>query len=136
MKIEKAAIILRWGLEGGGEEVLGRKDSENNWVGFWVEGSSFGLDDNDDEVYNSWKTDEVNSIKEALNLLYEDWWQFVVMDIHTEFKTLIYEYIMKKTKNSKINNPQFKLNTDYCDDSGSKESTKSEGSSQPSLFES
>ena len=45
------AVIAEIGFEGGGVTIYGSQ-SEGIWT-FWTEGSSMGMDDNDDEVWGS-----------------------------------------------------------------------------------
>jgi hypothetical protein len=67
------------GVEGGGITIYG---SQSNGVwSFWTEGSSMYLDDNDDEAWQSWTSEPVNSLDLVLP---KDWPIFYPSEIHPD----------------------------------------------------
>jgi hypothetical protein len=85
--VEKETV-LELGVEGGGVTVFRTRHDRGEWH-FHVEGSSMYLDDNDDEVWRSWSTEPVCSIKTALREVADDgcWVFFWPIAIHPEYRT-------------------------------------------------
>ena len=73
-------VVARIGVEGGGEDLFGRRDGDA-WS-FWKEGSSWGLDDDGEEVVTKWATEPVSDLAA---LLPEHWPMYYPLAIHPEF---------------------------------------------------
>ena len=73
-------LVADIGLEGGGTTIYGRQQ-DGIWS-FWQEGSSMGLDDDDNEFCSSWKSQPVQDLSLALP---HDWPMFYPSKINTEF---------------------------------------------------
>ncbi len=69
------------GVEGGGLTIYG-KQAGSSWT-FWTEGTSWGLDENDDEECRSWTTEPVADLNSVLPA---NWPLFFPVEIHPEFK--------------------------------------------------
>ncbi|MGA2702229.1 MAG: hypothetical protein ABSH35_14185 [Isosphaeraceae bacterium] len=69
------------GLEGGGLTIHGRQEG-GSWV-FWTAGSSIALDENDDEKWRYWTTEQVADLNSVLPA---EWPLFFPMEIHPEFR--------------------------------------------------
>lgn len=66
--------------EGGGEDVWGQCIAAQ-WS-YWRTGNSWGLDENDDEVTTTWKTDPVDSLEQVMP---EGWFWLHPRNVHPEF---------------------------------------------------
>lgn len=73
-------IIAELGVEGAGVWIYGSQ-SDGVWS-FWTEGTSMGLDENDDEVWRSWSSESVSSLD---LLVPKDWPMFHPSKIHPDF---------------------------------------------------
>ena len=73
-------LVAEIGLEGGGTTIYGRQD-EGVWS-FWEEGSSWGLDENDEEVVWSWSSEPVANLGP---LVPPDWPMYYALTIHPDF---------------------------------------------------
>ena len=80
-KADVKQIIVELGYEGGGMTVYGRS-AEGVWV-FWSEGSSIDLDENDDEVWREWKTEESADLDTVLS---DEWIMGHPIKIHPRFR--------------------------------------------------
>jgi hypothetical protein len=74
------ALVAEMGIEGGGITIYVGK-SEGVWS-FWTEGTSTDLDENDDEVWRSWSSEQVSSVD---LLLPKEWLLFCPVEIHPDF---------------------------------------------------
>lgn len=75
-KVTVAELVV----EGGGITIFGQ-EIEGRWL-FWEEGSSFGLDENDEEEYRHWESERKESFEE---LIPKDWPGFRPVLIHPDF---------------------------------------------------
>ena len=73
-------LVAKIGVEGGGLSIYGR-DEEGSWS-FWTEGSSWGLDENDDEVVRSWSSEPVSDLGLVVP---QDWPIYHPLEIHPDF---------------------------------------------------
>jgi hypothetical protein len=73
-------LVAKIGVEGGGLSIYGR-DDEGSWS-FWTGGSSWGLDDDDDEVVRSWSSEPVPDLGLVVP---PDWPLFRALEIHPDF---------------------------------------------------
>lgn len=79
-------VIADLAVEGGGFTIYGQ-EIEGRWF-FWEEGSSFGLDENDDEEIRSWKSEPKESLESVLP---NQWPLFHPWHLHAEFVTWFVE---------------------------------------------
>lgn len=93
-------LILEVGVEGGGASLYGTRTPLGDWI-FFTEGSSMGLDDNDDEYWSNWTSEKVSTLEEGLKLVYPDsgWVLFHPMEVHPEFRRAIWKVVEAKVKN-------------------------------------
>lgn len=87
-------LVVTIATEGGGFDVFREKDSDGKWR-FYQEGTSFGLDENDDEVDREWTSERFATIGEVL-----DWSQlgldllaFHARDVHPDHRDELIKYI-------------------------------------------
>jgi hypothetical protein len=73
-------LIAAMGIEGGGVTIYGRH-SEGAWM-FWDEGTSIGLDENDDEIWRSWSSKPVSTLDLVLP---KGWPMFYPSEVHPDF---------------------------------------------------
>lgn len=73
-------LIAELATEGGGAMICG-KQINNQWV-FWYKGDSICLDENADEDWRYWTSNEVDDLRAALP---KEWIMFYPISIHQGF---------------------------------------------------
>ena len=73
-------LVAKIGVEGGGLTIYGR-EADGSWS-FWTEGSSWGLDENDDEVVRSWSSEPVADLG---LIVPPEWPTYHSLTIHPDF---------------------------------------------------
>lgn len=85
-------LVLQLGVEGGGATVFRTPLASGGWQ-FHVEGSSMYLDENDDEGWRSWRSEQVPSVEEALREVADDgsWVFFHPVEVHPDYRAAVWE---------------------------------------------
>jgi hypothetical protein len=99
------ALIAEMGIEGGGVTIYGGH-SEGVWM-FWTEGSSIDLDENDAEVWRTWKSEPVSSLDLVLP---SEWPIFSPIEIHPDFLCWFREAYEKKRSELSVDKRRYQDN--------------------------
>ena len=78
----KVKLIIDLGCEGGGARIFGRKSRRDETCTFWEEGCTIDLDENDNEIWKTWKK---NKTKDIASLLPDIWLLMFPIFIYSEF---------------------------------------------------
>jgi hypothetical protein len=73
-------VVLKFGTEGGAVTIFGRK-IDGAWS-FWQEGTVMGLDENDEEIWQSFSSDSVPELRAILGPI---WWKLHPVEVHPDF---------------------------------------------------
>jgi hypothetical protein len=82
--------ILHIGLEGGGGWLMG--DPTHGKTVYWFTGSQMGLDENDNETWCEFKTEQTENIEEALP---KGWRNFFPLEVHPQYIECIRDHFYR-----------------------------------------
>ena len=88
--------VLAVGTEGGGASVFRTPLGTGVWQ-FHIEGTSIGMDDNDNEEWRSWQSKPFQTIEEAVRSISAngDWLFFYPTSIHPDYRTAVWNLVQE-----------------------------------------
>lgn len=100
-------LVATLGVEGGGSDIVRRPDAGGGHA-FWVEGSSWGIDADDNEFVREWKKGPARGLEEALELVRGggEWVLFYPMDVHPDFGPELFALFERAVRGGRQGGPE------------------------------
>lgn len=92
-------LVLDVGTEGGGASVFRTPLGTGDWQ-FHVEGTSMGMDENDDEVWRSWQSEPFHTLEQATCSISANggWLFFYPTSIHADYRTAVWNLVQETVR--------------------------------------